>query len=92
MAPLPPPPSHAPPPHTPAVIVCCSMGGTLDTVVRVAASGKQCNDPDRSFGRETRSLKAAYELMANGGYTNVMHLKGGISQWRYDGLPVESGN
>jgi hypothetical protein len=57
------------------------VGGTLDTVVRVASTGKSAKDPDRAFGRETRSLKACYELMT-AGYTGVIHLKGGLSQWR----------
>jgi hypothetical protein len=62
------------------------VGGTLDTVVRVASTGKQAKDPDRSFGRETRSLKAVYELMS-AGYSNVLHLKGGLSQWRCGAAP-----
>lgn len=97
-------------------------------------------DPDRSFGRESRSLKAAYEFLqvtdVGGGLaqTNCMHMHlgpllpascchdtlasshftppasphallhqagwnssnlmwvdGGLAQWRYEGLPVESG-
>ncbi|PSC68348.1 rhodanese-like domain-containing chloroplastic [Micractinium conductrix] len=71
------------------VIIACAVGGTLDTMVRVASTGKQCKDPDRSFGRETRSLKACYELM-QAGYSNVVHLQGGLSSWRYNGYPVES--
>lgn len=72
------------PRHPPEVIVACSVGGTLDTIVRVAANGKSAKDPDRSFGRETRSLKAAYELL-QAGYSNVVHLQGGLSSWRYNG-------
>ncbi|KAL4458437.1 hypothetical protein ABPG75_013302 [Micractinium tetrahymenae] len=71
------------------IIVACAVGGTLETVVRVASTGKSAKDPDRSFGRETRSLKACYELM-QAGYTNVVHLKGGLSNWRYNGYPTES--
>ena len=33
------------------VILMCGMGGSLDTVVRVETTGKQCNDPERNFGR-----------------------------------------
>ncbi len=33
------------------VILMCGMGGSLDTVVRVETTGKQCNDPERHFGR-----------------------------------------
>ncbi|PRW59516.1 rhodanese-like domain-containing chloroplastic [Chlorella sorokiniana] len=71
------------------IIVACAVGGTLDTVVRVATTGKSAQDPDRAFGRETRSLKACYELM-QAGYTNVIHLKGGLSSWRYNGYPTEA--
>lgn len=67
-------------PPPPAVIIACAVGGTLDTVVRVASTGKSASDPDRAFGRETRSLKACYELL-NAGYSNVVHLKGGLSSW-----------
>lgn len=56
-----------PPPRLPAVIIACATGGTLDTIVRVATTGKSAKDPDRAFGRETRSLKACYELMNAGG-------------------------
>ncbi|KAI7840270.1 hypothetical protein COHA_006052 [Chlorella ohadii] len=77
------------------IIVACAVGGTLDTVaswgVRVATTGKSAQDPDRAFGRETRSLKACYELM-QAGYTNVIHLKGGLSSWRYNGYPTEGSN
>lgn len=71
------------------VIVTCTVGGTLDTVVRVKSTGKSARDPDRAFGRETRSLKACYELM-QAGYSNVVHLKGGLSSWRFNGYPTES--
>ncbi|MDH5488859.1 MAG: rhodanese-like domain-containing protein [Rhodospirillaceae bacterium] len=35
-----------------------------------------------------RSAAAAKQLM-NAGFTKVIHMKGGINQWREDGLPVE---
>ncbi len=39
-------------PRTPAllspVIVACAVGGTLETVVRVASTGKSAKDPDRA--------------------------------------------
>lgn len=39
------------------------IGGTLETIIRTTgAKPKECKDPDRAFGRETRSLKAIYEL------------------------------
>ena len=70
------------------LIVMCSVGGTLDTVVRVASTGKKTEtDKDRAFGRETRSLKACYELM-RAGFTDVVHLEGGLAQWRHDGYPM----
>lgn len=70
------------------IIVMCAIGGTLDTVVKVASTGKITKtDKDRSFGRESRSLKACYELM-RAGYTNVIHMEGGFSQWRHQGYPL----
>ena len=71
------------------VVVMCSLGGTLDTEVRVAATGKVSKtDKDRAFGRETRSLKACYELMT-AGFTDVVHLRGGLGEWRHDGYAME---
>lgn len=71
------------------IIVMCNIGGTLDTVIRVASTGKLTKtDKDRSFGRESRSLKACYELL-RAGYTNVVHLEGGLSEWRYKGYPLD---
>lgn len=71
------------------IIVMCSVGGTLDTVVRVASTGKKTEtDKDRAFGRETRSLKACYELL-KAGFTDVVHLEGGLADWRYKGYPLE---
>jgi len=71
------------------VIVMCTVGGTLDTVVRVASTGKFTEtDKDRSFGRESRSLKACYELM-KAGFSDIVHLRGGLSEWNYNGYPVE---
>jgi rhodanese-related sulfurtransferase len=70
------------------VVVMCAVGGTLDTVVRVASTGKvTATDRDRSFGRETRSLKACYELL-KAGFTDVVHLQGGLQEWRYKGYPL----
>lgn len=70
------------------LILMCTIGGTLDTVVRVASTGKKTEtDKDRSFGRESRSLKACYELM-KAGFTDVVHLKGGLGDWRHLGYPM----
>ena len=70
------------------IIVMCTIGGTLDTVVRVASTGKKTEtDKDRAFGRESRSLKACYELM-KAGFGDVVHLKGGLGDWRYEGYPM----
>lgn len=72
------------------VVVMCAVGGTLDTVTRVASTGKTCStDKDRAFGRETRSLKACYELL-RAGYSNVVHCGGGLSEWNYRKYDVES--
>lgn len=39
--------------------------------------------------RETRSLKACYELM-KAGWKDVIHLEGGLSEWRHKRYPIES--
>jgi hypothetical protein len=45
-------------------VQACDIGGTLSTKVEVAHKVKtyEVRDPERAFGRESRSLKAAYEL------------------------------
>lgn len=78
-------------PKNKKVVIMCAVGGTLETIVKVETTGKQCKDPERNFGRETRSLKACYELM-KAGWKDVMHLEGGLSSWRYEGYPLESSN
>lgn len=44
-----------------------------------------CADPERAFGRESRSLKAIYELVEEGGWNlnNIRHVEGGFQQWRF---------
>ena len=70
------------------IIVACMMGGSLTTEVsRKRKNMKSFKDPERAFGRESRSLKAAYELM-QAGYENIAHLEGGIAMWRHKGLPM----
>jgi 3-mercaptopyruvate sulfurtransferase SseA len=46
------------------------------------------DDPDRQFGRESRSLKGCYELFL-AGFENVVHLDGGLSGWRHSKRPLE---
>jgi hypothetical protein len=47
-------------------------------------------DPERAFGRESRSLKAIYELYEAGwSLGNIRHVEGGFQQWRNQGLPCE---
>lgn len=77
-------------PRNKILIVACDLGGQLDTNVYGPGNRKVCrDDPDRAFGRESRSLKAAFELMEAGFPANkVMHLKGGVPQWRFDGYEV----
>lgn len=70
------------------VIVMCAVGGTLDTITRNTVTGKTCaTDKERAFGRETRSLKACYQLMVNG-YGDVVHLDGGLGVWRHEDYPL----
>jgi rhodanese-related sulfurtransferase len=74
------------------LIVACNRGGSMATTVLKKKNGytKEYADPDRSFGIESRSLKACYELY-EAGFTNIYVLKGGINQWRYDGKPMARG-
>lgn len=70
------------------VIVYCSIGGTLVTFVeRKGPKAKKFNDPERLFGRQSRSLKAIYELQ-QAGFTNVVHMKDGLNQWLHLDLPT----
>eukprot|EP00898_Chlorokybus_atmophyticus_P009096 jgi/Chlat1/9188/Chrsp97S08459 len=70
------------------IIVACALGGTLDTIIRTRPDKKLYADPDRAFGRESRSLKGAFELF-QAGYKNVAHLKGGLNQWSHEQLPMD---
>lgn len=76
------------------IIVMCAIGGTLDTKLRLRPDKKPngTNDPERNFGRESRSLKACHELLYKGGWSanNIRFLEGGFQQWKYQGFPVES--
>eukprot|EP00238_Polyblepharides_amylifera_P014395 CAMPEP_0196588624 /NCGR_PEP_ID=MMETSP1081-20130531/61139_1 /TAXON_ID=36882 /ORGANISM="Pyramimonas amylifera, Strain CCMP720" /LENGTH=212 /DNA_ID=CAMNT_0041911169 /DNA_START=181 /DNA_END=819 /DNA_ORIENTATION=+ len=83
-------------PRNKQVIVMCAQGGTLETIIKrtsgVASQGrvkvKEYADPDRAFGRESRSLKACYEVI-QAGYKDVVHVEGGFAQWKFDGFPIE---
>lgn len=71
------------------VIVYCSIGGTLQTFVeRKGPKAKKYNDPERLFGRQSRSLKAIYELQ-EAGFSNVVHMKGGLNEWMHLDLPLQ---
>ncbi|GIL91563.1 hypothetical protein Vretifemale_19161, partial [Volvox reticuliferus] len=73
------------------IILMCAIGGTLDTLVDLRKGVKPAiRDPERAFGRESRSLKAAYELI-NAGWSanNLFWVEGGLQQWRFRGLPTE---
>ena len=55
------------------------MGGSLEnqvTVQKRPGYAKTFEDPDRAFGRESRSLKACFEMLeANVPAKNIMHMK-----------------
>ncbi|KAG2482004.1 hypothetical protein HYH03_019042 [Edaphochlamys debaryana] len=72
------------------ILVMCSIGGTLDTLLDLRAGVKApIRDAERSFGRESRALKACYELIKSGwNPNNIFWVDGGLQQWRYNGLPV----
>lgn len=76
------------------IIVYCGLGGTIEVGVKPWAPDRTKefkDDPERMFGRESRSLKACHDLLVEGGWRNgeVLHLAGGLGQWRYDGFPLE---
>ena len=76
------------------VIVYCGLGGTIEVGVKPWAPDRTKafkDDPERMFGRESRSLKACHDLLVVGGLRDVAHLEGGLSVWRHDGLPTEGG-
>nr|ABR16869.1 unknown [Picea sitchensis] len=74
------------------VVVMCQIGGTLLTYVeRGGAKYKKFADPERKFGRQSRSLKAIYELQ-EAGFKNVLHLKDGLNQWIHEGFPIDGLN
>jgi hypothetical protein len=74
------------------IILMCAVGGTLKTGNnnRPDKYPNGVQDPDRDFGRESRSLKAAFELMTEGGWNkdNLVVVDGGLQQWRYQGYPM----
>ncbi|KAK3250866.1 hypothetical protein CYMTET_39778 [Cymbomonas tetramitiformis] len=71
------------------LIVACATGGTLQTVIKRTTPGKEKEyaDPERSFGKESRSLKGIFELY-EAGFKDITHLEGGLNQWRYEDLPT----
>lgn len=87
-------------PKNKTVILMCATGGTLETQITKVSGGtkatgmngrikkKVYNDPDRNFGRESRSLKACYETL-QAGYKKIIHVEGGLNQWRFDDFPCE---
>lgn len=79
-------------PKNKPIIVACQRGGSMETVVKKQKVGfvKEYEDPDKSFGIESRSLKACYELY-EAGFTKVYFLKKGINQWVYEKLPTAPG-
>lgn len=75
------------------LILYCSLGGTLTVGMPPWSPDRKKSfkdDPERAFGRESRSLKACYELL-EAGWKDVTHMEGGLPQWRFEGKPVERG-
>lgn len=73
------------------VVVACDIGGTLEVTIEKKRGGKVVKafeDKERVFGRESRSLKACYELK-KAGFSQLYHLKDGQHMWEYQGLPME---
>ncbi|BFI30439.1 hypothetical protein MPTK2_3g12160 [Marchantia polymorpha subsp. ruderalis] len=59
------------------IIVACIAGGTVKP------------SPNLADGSQSRSLIAAY-LLTLEGYTNVVHMEGGLRTWFKDELPTEA--
>lgn len=75
------------------IIVVCSIGGTLDTKLRLRPDKYKdgINDQDRAFGRESRALKACHELLKAGwNGKNMVFMEGGFQQWKHQGFPIDS--
>lgn len=68
----------------------CYLNCTLINSLALQPDVVLAADPERAFGRESRSLKAIYELYEAGwSLNNIRHVEGGFQQWKYQGLPVE---
>jgi hypothetical protein len=68
------------------ILLMCAVGGTLDTNVSYRRDKRLYADPERAFGRESRSLKAAYELLevrGSGEGSKEGGVKGGKGGLRY---------
>jgi rhodanese-related sulfurtransferase len=64
-------------PKNKEVILICESGGSLENK---AGGG--------NFGSQSRSLKAAYFLVRDGGFTKVSYCTGGFPEWCRADLPV----
>merc|ERR1711904_17221 len=62
------------------IVLTCGRGGSLET--------NATKSTVEEFGLESSSLRAAYELMQEGGVKNVLHMDGGVSSWNAAGLPM----
>eukprot|EP00238_Polyblepharides_amylifera_P002344 CAMPEP_0196593336 /NCGR_PEP_ID=MMETSP1081-20130531/75367_1 /TAXON_ID=36882 /ORGANISM="Pyramimonas amylifera, Strain CCMP720" /LENGTH=193 /DNA_ID=CAMNT_0041917293 /DNA_START=117 /DNA_END=698 /DNA_ORIENTATION=+ len=61
--------------------VLCTSGGTTEASSTAGLEGKK-----------SRSLIAIYRIIVEGGYSNVVHVDGGIREWGEIGLPLEGDN
>ena len=67
------------------IVLTCGRGGSLETSATKSTGEKVTVE---EFGLESSSLRAAYELMQEGGVKNVLHMEGGVSSWNAAGLPM----
>lgn len=70
------------------IIVTCTLGGSMDNVLRRKGKPDTMASGAKAYGTESRSLKACY-LLKQAGFKNVVHLDGGLNQWFSEGLPCE---
>eukprot|EP00798_Chlamydomonas_sp_ICE-L_P021342 gene21342-28277_t len=76
------------------IIVMCSIGGTLDTLLRLRPDKKPngTKDPERNFGRESRSLKACHELIFKGGWdANNLNQSNDVINYSQGGWDANNG-
>ena len=67
-----------------------ALAGTLETTAERKARNPRLPAPIYGeYGNASRSLMAIHELVVKGGFTRVLHVSGGMAEWRAAGLDLE---